>query len=452
MSAGTVFSAATFIRQTIFEQPDKPALVSDEAVLSFADLHKRFEESLTFLANRGIRPGESVALEGDFSVESIALLLALLQNNNIITPVLQSLPAAEKRFFYETSRAAHLITTDGGTTYSRLPQKSDHPLFESLQNDNVPGLVIYTSGTTGEPRAALHNAGRLLQRFYKKRKSFRTLGSLLFDHIGGMDVLFTTLTANGSLIILPSFDAHEVCRCIDRHKAELFPATATLLKMLVLSESYREHDLSSVKLITYGSEVMPEYLLARLKEIFPNATLKQTFGMTETGTLSTVSRDSDTLWMKFAGSEQQIRVKDNRLFIKSDRSMLGYLNAPNPIDDEGWLDTQDEVQVEGEWLKILGRQNDTINVGGQKVFPAEVESVIGLLDDVLDVTVKGEANPILGKMVVAHVNAVAGVDTEALKKRIRGHCKEKLAAYKVPQKIVFVDSDNYNYRMKKVRK
>ena len=79
--------------------------------------------------------------------------------------------------------------------------------------------------------------------------------------------------------------------------------------------------------------------------------------------------------------------------------MLGYLNAPSPFDADGWFNTQDAVEQDGEWLRFLGRTSDLINVGGQKVYPAEVESVLLELENVLDVTVRGEPNPIIGQIV-----------------------------------------------------
>ena len=83
--------------------------------------------------------------------------------------------------------------------------------------------------------------------------------------------------------------------------------------------------------------------------------------------------------------------------------MLGYLNAPSPFDDEGYFDTGDKVEVDGEWLRILGRESEIINVGGSKVYPAEVEDALLEIEGVVDAAVHGEAHPITGQIVAATV-------------------------------------------------
>jgi acyl-CoA synthetase (AMP-forming)/AMP-acid ligase II len=133
--------------------------------------------------------------------------------------------------------------------------------------------------------------------------------------------------------------------------------------------------------------------------------------------------------------------------------MLGYLNAPSPFDEEGWFCTEDRVEVDGEWMRILGRVTDLMNIGGQKVYPAEVEDAILALPGIEDVAVYTEDNALLGKMIVA---AVVPTDPDEplspLKKRIRRGCAERLAAFKVPSKVVLASESLYSARLKKVRR
>ena len=94
---------------------------------------------------------------------------------------------------------------------------------------------------------------------------------------------------------------------------------------------------------------------------------------------------------------------DDILWIKSSYAMVGYLNADSGFDEAGWFNTQDKVEVDGEYFRILGRVTDLINVGGQKVYPAEVESVILEMEDIQDVAIYGESHSLLGQIVVAKV-------------------------------------------------
>ena len=142
---------------------------------------------------------------------------------------------------------------------------------------------------------------------------------------------------------------------------------------------------------------------------------------------------------------------DGVLWIKSDYAMVGYLNQPSPFDSEGWFNTQDRVEVDGEYLKILGRTTDLMNIGGQKVYPAEVEDVILSLDKVVDVRVYAEPNALLGNIVVAEVRLSEPEAPAALKRRVRQGCSAHLASFKVPSRVVEVDSSFYSARHKKVR-
>ena len=134
--------------------------------------------------------------------------------------------------------------------------------------------------------------------------------------------------------------------------------------------------------------------------------------------------------------------------------MLGYLNAPSPFTAEGWLVTGDRVEVDGDWLRILGRESEIVNVGGEKVWPAEVESVIQELEEVAEVSCFGQPNRILGQIVCARVTPrepLADLDPAALAARIKRHCRERLESFKVPAKVELVDAAQHGARFKKMR-
>jgi acyl-CoA synthetase (AMP-forming)/AMP-acid ligase II len=118
---------------------------------------------------------------------------------------------------------------------------------------------------------------------------------------------------------------------------------------------------------------MPDSTLWRLHAAFPRARLQQTYGLTELGVFQTRSLASDSAWVKVGGDGVETKVVDGELWIRCRYAMLGYLNAPSPFDEDGWFPTHDRVLVDGEYLRILGRDSDLINVGGEKVYPAEVE-------------------------------------------------------------------------------
>lgn len=138
------------------------------------------------------------------------------------------------------------------------------------------------------------------------------------------------------------------------------------------------------------------------------------------------------------------------MWIKSDSTILGYLNAPAPIDADGWYCTGDLVETDGEWLRFRGRGSDTINVGGEKVDPAEVEQAILELDFVRRARVSKEPHVLMGSIVVAQVE-IENADPQQAIRQIRQHCRSKLARHKVPVKIDLVGGGLVNERQKLVR-
>ena len=160
---------------------------------------------------------------------------------------------------------------------------------------------------------------------------------------------------------------------------------------------------------------MSEALLRQLNQILPNVHLLQKYGVTEFGTLRSKSRSDDSLWVRIGGEGFQTRIVDGLLEIQAQSAMLGYLNAPSPFTADGWFQTGDEVEVDGEWIKILGRRSEIINVGGEKVYPAVVEGVIQEMDGVTDATVRGEVNSITGMIVTAKVHLNTNENSRNLK-------------------------------------
>jgi acyl-CoA synthetase (AMP-forming)/AMP-acid ligase II len=197
---------------------------------------------------------------------------------------------------------------------------------------------------------------------------------------------------------------------------------------------------------------MPESTLRRIHEVCPHATLQQTYGLSELGILRSKSESSDSLWVKVGGEGFETKIEDGTLRIRAESAMLGYLNAPSPFDNEGWFDTQDLVEQNGNYIRFLGRRSEIINVGGNKVYPAEVENVLLQMSNVEDATVFGAPNPITGKMVVARVKLRGPEDASDFRKRLRDFVSGKLERFKTPAKIEIADDNQFSSRFKKIRR
>jgi len=439
-----------------FEQHrSRSALYFEDLTIRYGDLFEKILNKLEFLKQQGINESAIVLLNCDYTPDTIALLFALYQNNNIIALNTVTNPKeCEQRA--EISNAEIIIDAHSGFTVEHKPatSKPENNLIKDLSAKNCAGLILFSSGTTGKPKAMLHNFDNLIGSYKSKRpKRTNVLLFLLFDHIGGINTLLNFLSM-GAVITIPKERAPDhICNLIERYKVILLPASPTFLNLLMISGAVSRYDLSSLRMITYGTETMPEGLLVRLRHQFPRVKFLQTFGTSETGIISTTSKSSDSLFMKFEDTDVDYKIVNGELWLRSKRQILGYLNHPmTSFTDDGWFQTGDLVEeMENGFLRINGRSKEIINVGGEKVFPAEIESLLMHLPFVQDCKVYGQQNALTGQTVAANIMLAPDSGTrKQLNLEIKNFMKKNLNAYKVPTKINFVDHIEYSSRFKKI--
>lgn len=440
-----------FLIKVFEDNKEKKAIIWRNKPYSYSKLLKMFNDALLDLRENNINTGDIVALRADFNPLSISYLLALINNGNIVVPISFAVKNYEE--FYSIAEVEKIINIENDNkTFSKTLNSVQHNINVSLKEIQHPGLVLFSSGSTGKSKAAVHDFVPLLEKFKVQRNLLKTITFLLFDHIGGVNTLFYILSNGGTIIAIENRSPENVCKIIEKYQVELLPTSPTFINMILMSKAYLRYDLSSLNIVTYGTESMPEQTLKAFNKLFPKIILKQTYGLSEIGIMRSKSRDNDSLWMKIGGEDYQTKVVDDILFIKAKTAMLGYLNAPSPFDKNGWFNTQDKVEVDGEWIKILGRVTDIINVGGQKVYPAEVESVLLQMENVEDVSVFSKDNPIMGKVVGARFNLFSNEKKMDLKKRVRKYCKNKLQSFKIPAYIEITEKVQVSDRFKKMRK
>ena len=419
---------------------------------SYKSLIKNIEKSQLLIDSHQIQPGTAVAVIGEFSPNSIALLLALIEKACIIVPLTNTSNNNENKLFNIAQvEFVFRVSADDVITIETVSKKTDNDYYKVIRERKHPGLVLFTSGTSGEPKAAVHDFLVLLDKFKTRRLALRTVNFLMFDHWGGLNTMFYILSNGGVVITTKDRNPEIICKLIEKHKIELLPASPTFLNLLLLSGEYKAYDLSSLKIISYGTEPMSENTLKRVNEIFPDVKIQQTYGLIELGVMRSKSEKNDSLWVKIGGEGFKTRVVDGMLEIKAKSAMLGYLNSQSPFTDDGWFKTGDAVEVDGEYIKILGRKSEIINVGGEKVYPQEVENVIQEMDNVAEVTVYGEKNSIMGNIVCAKVRLTKNENKKSVISYLKKHCRKRLQNYKVPVKIKIVGEKQYSERFKKIR-
>jgi acyl-coenzyme A synthetase/AMP-(fatty) acid ligase len=425
------------------------AIITSKSCHSYKELVDRiyhYEDILNFFSNKRI------AIVGDFNFESISLLLAFRNTNNVFIPI---------TFTTEVELNKKIIEANVDILFQQNDLTFDYN-YKFIQNEikhnyETSGLILFSSGSTGKPKMMFHEFEKLfnsLNYFSKKQRNIRILLFLMFDHIGGINTLLNCIK-DGSTIVIPQDRSPDtISTIIHTFKVNVLPTTPTFLNLMLLSNVNFEFQFTSLKLITYGTERMPEAVLLKIKNALPHVRLLQTFGTSETGILKTISKSSDSLFFKIEDDRYEYKIIDQILLIKSKLNIKGYLNLESDkFDKDGWYNTGDVVITDEDgYIMIVGRVNEVINIGGLKVLPAEIEEVLMKFENVVDCLVYGKNNSITGQFVCAKIvlnDYHIAIKDINLKKKIKAFCRLKLEKFKIPTIIDFVEKLEITNRFKK---
>lgn len=319
----------------------------------------------------------------------------------------------------------------------------------------TPKVIIHTSGTTGTPKGASRNASaagvaalaNLLSVVPYRRDDVVFCPAPLFHSFGL--ATFTFATALGASLVLPEkFDPEESLRLIDLHRATAASFVPVMIKRIVNldDEVKNRYDLSSLRVVMASGSAMGEELRKAATETFGDV-LYDLYGSTEAGWV-TIARPSDiaerpkSVGKPVPGIDIAIFDKDgNRvegeekgeIFIKSELLFEGYTSGDEKDERDGYMSIGDLGHFEDDFLYIDGRADDMVVVGGENVYPIEIESVIESIKGVEDVTVTGVPDDEYGEVLVAFV--VGSASEQEIKKV----CKNELASYKVPKRVEKLD-------------
>ena len=441
-----------FLKKIKEVESQKKAIILNNEELLYSELNTKIEE-LYSLISKSFGQKKVVVISGDYSFNSIALVFALSKHRCIFIPIISN-NESEISKKNGVSKPDYIIDSSTlSITYVKNDDSVNNSYYSDLFKSGKSGLVLFSSGSTGDPKAMVHDFDNLLGSYLDvKTKNLTFLVFLMFDHIGGLNTMLNILSMGSTMVIPKKREPELIAALIQKYKVNILPASPTFLNLMNIGGVFENHDLSSLKLVTYGTEPMSENLLSNLKLKLPKARLIQTFGTSETGIIKTKSKSSTSLLIKFEDQDQQVKIVNNELWIKSKTRVLGYINHNNDaFTNDGWFKTGDLVEEkENGYYRIVGRKSKIINVGGEKVLPIEVESAILELNYILDCTAYAKDNPITGQVVAVKVVVKSlDIDIKQLKKSIKLHCKKNLERYKVPAEIIISDKINYSTRFKK---
>lgn len=334
---------------------------------------------------------------------------------------------------------------------SVLPWSVDDQVLElpaSFQHLGQDGGRIYslTSGTTSTPKLVEQRLSTLLSRVQSSvargaRRDGRWLMTYLPASFAGFQVVLTAVV-RGALVVPACRSAQAFAEASRRHEVTHISGTPTFWRSFMLASV--GVPLPSLRQITLGGEAVDQATLDHLKESFPTAKSCHVYGSTEGGVIFSVTDGREGFpadWLTTGVGKIELRIADGCLEVRTPMRMVGYANTDKqPINDEGWLQTNDLVEKIDDRVLFLGRRDDIINVGGLKLHPHEVESFLLGLSNVTEARVRAQESPITGQVVIAEIVISKGSDPEQLRKDVMRQCRQNLSDHKVPRLIRVVDS------------
>jgi long-chain acyl-CoA synthetase len=436
--------------------PDKPALVWDGGVLTFAELERKARAFSEALATTGARPGDRIALAiGNHWTFAVALL-AVWKLGATVAPLDALLKPAEQADIRADLDPALLVRREDVEGLRAERAKRGGPGGDAA-------LILYTSGSTGRPKGAVlsHSALTLANESWAGPVMALTpadvvLSTLPLAHSLGLNgALLAPLLTGSTVALVERFAPDAVVAAIRARRVTVFPGVATMFRRLLDSGELATADLSSVRIAVSGAAPCP-WDLAREWRERTGIRIVRGYGMTElfrpiSYSASDTTEAPDAIGRAVPGVELLIVDDTGRqvaggqtgeLWIKSPSAMESYVNGPAETLEvlvDGWFHTGDLATVSADGLvTIVGRKRERILRGGYSVFPAEVEAVLLTHPAVAEAAVVGMPHPELGEDVAAYVTLRPG--TAAAPDELIAHCQERLSAFKYPRRLTVLDA------------
>jgi acyl-CoA synthetase (AMP-forming)/AMP-acid ligase II len=442
-------SLVEMLRATVERAPDAEAVKELHGPsLSYRELWDRASRIAGGLRAEGIQPGDRVAIRLPNSLDWCLAFFGIQLAGAIAVPVNMRFSDAEAAYVIEDS-GSEFVFTFGRT----LPKGAPFAL-EGLRPSDV-SAIFYTSGTTGFPKGAMTTHENFLANMENCRRvgfmpdgAPRTLVSVPLFHVTGCNSqLLPACEAGGTTVIMPSFQVHEFLRAIAHERIDVLASVPAIYWLAMHQPDFGSFDMSGVKRLMYGGAAAAPDLIARIVEAFPNARVSNSYGLTETSSMTSylpseysVSRPDS---VGLAVPVVDLKLADvsgdvGELLIRGANVVAGYWRKPEATAETfagGWLRTGDLARLDNDgFLQIVDRKKDMVNRGGENVYCVEVESALTAHPAVFEVAVMGVPDEMMGEKVGAIVVPKPGREIEI--REVIEFAGSRLADFKVPQYMV----------------
>jgi long-chain acyl-CoA synthetase len=458
------------IDQAVAQVPTRTALVVGAERLSYADLDDLAQRCAVALHRAGVGPCDCVAVVDHGSPLAVACIIGVARLGAAAAQMNPDLKVGEMTALCQLIGAKVGIAGPGhgdkltaalgesGTVLNAADigaVPADHGVASPVIEAESTGLILFSSGSTGLPKPVY-----ISHRTVSDRLSYYggpldpavdppiDMMSVPLFHIGGTLGLLITLYSGRSIVILPRFDAAVWLRTVEEYRVSQTFVVPTMLRRILDHPDFESRDIGSLRALSYGAAPALPDLIRRAVAALPDVSFSNVFGQTETlGAYAALSPDDhragrklDSVGRPFPGVEVRVVDMESQEDVGIGQVGEAVVRAAQNITTD-WMPTGDLVVMDDEgYLYVKGRVKDTINRGGEKFGPVEVEAAIRALPGVVEVAVAGVPDEELGERVGALIVGDGSLTAED----IQTHCRGELVRYKVPEIIVFVDELPYN--------
>lgn len=482
-------SVGALLQAAATRYKEKVALIFGEEEWSFSALEAAASKVCAWLQVQGVGPGSTVGLYSPNSPEWVIAYYGVMKAGAVVVPLNLMLTAEEALYalndcgavavFASADRIARIAplrgesdvrhwiafgaeTPSGAIGFSALLSGGSDRLATPSIDIDQPCTIGYTSGTTGHPKGAVLSHRSILMNtamtatMHVRTSADTVVSALPCSHVYGNIVMNAAIAYGMTLVLHQVFDVERVLQSVQQHRATMLEGVPTMYMYILNDARLNQFDLTSLTRCIVGGQTMPEAKMRAVEAAF-GCPLIELWGMTELGGLGTTHSaygptrhgsigvplpHLEARVVATDGSERVLPADEvGELHIRGPVTMREYLGRPDEtsrtLDAAGWLRTGDLVRQDANgYLYVVDRLKDMVITGGFNVYPAELERVIAEHPAVAMVAVGAILDENKGELAKAYIVPKLGTDLDLLD--VERHCRQKLAAYKVPRAFQIV--------------